>query len=245
MTNEFKHCLYKQVRSLTLDDISKSEALVLLSLGNERANSIWEAGIGLQKGWQRPSSTDSRKVKEDWIKSKYMWKGFIEYSPEDGREWNEREKKFSKVIYEAAKVGDVFGIAEGFAKGGSLEWKNVEENGKTALHVCATSVEPVVKKLESNLKEQYDDSFDLEDLDTLLDDEDNDEDNDDSDDNEEAKQARFSVLERIKCAELLIQNGAKIDALDNDHRSVLDCALLENAHREMIEYLAAKVNISR
>lgn len=248
-----------KVRSLTLDDISKSEALVLLSLGNEKVNSIWEAGINLQKGWEKPKHSNTRKVKEDWIKSKYMWKGFIEYRPEDGREWKDRERKFSKVIYEAAKVADILKIAEGVAKGGSLEWKNDEEGGRTALHVCATSTEKVVgiteiakgmekgidskeKSLEQKLKEGLKEGKSLEDLDTILDEVDKDDDDKGKDKDSETD---LSILERIKCAEFLIQNGAKIDTKDAEHQSVLDCALLENAPREMIEYLAGKVHINK
>ena len=45
----------------------------------------------------------------------------------------------------------------------------------------------------------------------------------------------------IECAELLLQNGAKMDACDNLTQSILDSAVLANADRAMIEYLSTKV----
>lgn len=46
----------------------------------------------------------------------------------------------------------------------------------------------------------------------------------------------------IECAELLLQNGAKIDSKDKLAHGVLDCALLGNADRQMIEYLSQRVS---
>lgn len=106
-----------KVRSIRLDELSKTERFLLLSLGNKKANSIWEAGIGNQSGWAKPSPTDSRKKKEDFIKSKYLWKGFIDYKKEDGT-GEERKTKFSMDLYEAARFGDLMGIAEALARGG-------------------------------------------------------------------------------------------------------------------------------
>ncbi len=44
----------------------------------------------------------------------------------------------------------------------------------------------------------------------------------------------------IQCTELLIQNGAKLSAEDLDHHKALDCAVVGNGRREMIEYLSAR-----
>lgn len=45
----------------------------------------------------------------------------------------------------------------------------------------------------------------------------------------------------IECAELLIQNGASMDILDHTDHNVLDCAVIRNGDREMVEYLAKKL----
>lgn len=201
-----------------MDDLSKTEGLVLLSIGNTIANSIWEAGVATQKGWNKPKSADSRKTKEDWIKSKYQWKGFLEYKEEYGR-GAERERRFNEGLYQAAKDNDVCGVAEAIAKGGSVDWKNVDDDGRTALHVCVMSV-------KKDSEESDEDSTTL------------------SDDGEiEVRRLRKEARSwhAIVCAELLIQNGAKVDAKDDHNHGVLDCAVFGDADRAIIEYLSARV----
>jgi Putative GTPase activating protein for Arf len=44
----------------------------------------------------------------------------------------------------------------------------------------------------------------------------------------------------IECAELLFQNGASMSVLNHMSHNVLDCAVIGNRDREMIEYLAQK-----
>ncbi len=77
-----------------------------------------------------------------------------------------------------------------------MEWRNKEEKGKTALHICVVG--------------KPDDENDIE------------------------------SWKGIQCAELLIQNGAKLNATDFDHHKALDCAVVGNGQREMIEYLSAR-----
>eukprot|EP00934_Nitzschia_sp_Nitz4_P006982 Nitzschia sp. Nitz4//scaffold1_size375055//341258//343932//NITZ4_000337-RA/size375055-augustus-gene-0.697-mRNA-1//1//CDS//3329541228//6972//frame0 len=184
-----------KVRSLKLDSLTESEARVILAIGNDKANAIWEAGTANQKGWEKPNQTSTRKQREEWIKSKYLWRGFLEFSEEDGKTHVEREEKYCKDLYAAAKQCNVDGIAKALAHGAVASWKNDEEEGRTSLHVCS------LYKLTEG---------------------------------EDAWKA-------IECAELLLQNGAKIDTKDRLAHGVLDCALLGNADREMIEYLSSKV----
>lgn len=186
------------MRSLRLDGLSEYEYKLLMDLGNDKANEIWEAGLHHQKGWSKPKGGAPRKAKEEWIKSKYVWKGFLEYCAEDGRDQEDREVKFSRDLYEAAGEGDLFGVQEALAKGGSIDWRNEEEGGKTALHVCVVGQPADENDLES--------------------------------------------WKGIQCAELLVQNGAKLDVEDFDHHKALDCAVVGNSRREMIEYLSARSN---
>jgi len=170
------------------------EAKLILTIGNRNANAIWEEGVATQKGWDKPTETSSRKAREEWIKSKYLWRGFLKFSDDDGTTRSERDEKASRAMYEAAKNGDVLGIARALAHGAVVTWKNSDEENKTALHAC------------TQLKTE----------------------------GEEASKA-------IVCAELLIQNGAKMDACDNLTQGVLDSAMLANVDRSMIEYLSSKV----
>lgn len=45
----------------------------------------------------------------------------------------------------------------------------------------------------------------------------------------------------LETAELLIQNGAKIDTKDGMSQSVIDAAIVGNAEREMVEYLMSRL----
>jgi hypothetical protein len=184
------------VRSLRLDGLTEYEYKLLLELGNRKVNRVWEAGLHTQKGWTKPSGGASRKAKEEWIKSKYLWKGFLEYQAMNGQDQGNRETKVNVELYEAARRGDLLGIQEALAKGGSVEWRNESEGGKMALHICVLG-QPV----------------DENDLDSW---------------------------KGIQSCELLIQNGAKLAAEDLDHHKALDCAVVGNGRREMIEYLSAR-----
>jgi ankyrin repeat protein len=179
---------------MKLDSLTESEGRVILAIGNENANAIWEAGTGLQKGWEKPTRNSGRKSKEEWIKSKYLWRGFLQYNDDDGKTHVEREEKYCRDLYAAAKKGDVLGIAAALAHGGVASWQNPED-GRTALHACA-----LYKACDSEEEE----------------------------------------WKAIECAELLLQNGAKVDGRDKSAHGVLDCAVIGNADREMIEYLTMK-----
>jgi ankyrin repeat protein len=121
-------------------------------------------------------------------------KGFLLFTDSDGKTEEERIEKFSRELYEAARKGDVCEVASALAHGGSVEWTNQDDGGKTALHICALGSKP-------------------------------------TDD---------TVWQAVECAELLIQNGAKLNAFDASSHGVLDCALLGSAEVEMVEYLTAK-----
>lgn len=177
---------------------------MICSIGNLRSNSIWEAGIAHQTGWTKPNASDDRKRKEDFIKSKYQWKGFIEYSQEIKSD-EERQGKSSLDLYEAARQGDLLGIALALAKGGKVDWRNESDGGKTPLHICSQC-------------ENYEHSI----VET---------------EPAASTPRKNRILEFILCAELLLQNGAKIGILDGNDHSVLDCAVCGNAPREIVEFL--------
>ena len=185
-----------KVRSLMLDSLSEAEALLLLSLGNDRVNAILEEGLSQQKGWKQPSNDADRKTRETWIKSKYLWKGFLSFDDVQNLNEAERTEVYSKHLYEAAKCCDIPAAFSALAHGGSLEWRNPDEGGKTALHICALA------QMQKSRNDWH----------------------------------------AIEMAEFLMQNGAKMDALDMAPHGVLDCALLNGAPIEMVEYLTSKLS---
>ena len=123
-----------------------------------------------------------------------MWRGFLKFSHGDGATRAEREETSSRSMYEAAKNGDILGIARALAHGADVTWKNPDDHNRTALHAC------------TQFKTKGDDDS-----------------------------------KAIECAELLCQNGAKMDARDDLTQGVLDSAVLANDDRSMIEYLSSKV----
>jgi ankyrin repeat protein len=179
---------------MKLDALSEGEGKLIMAIGNDNANKIWEGGMNAQQGWEKPKKDAGRKAKEEWIKSKYLWRGFVDHTEDDGRTHMEREEKFSRDMYAAAMKGDVLGIANALARGAISTWQNPDEDGKTALHVCSLLK---AEEMDGDWK-------------------------------------------AIECAELLIQNGAKIDTRDKSDHGVLDIAMTGNADLEMIEYLNMK-----
>ncbi|KAK4291220.1 hypothetical protein Pmani_035936 [Petrolisthes manimaculis] len=67
-----------KVRSLDLDDWPPGPISVMMSLGNEVGNSIWEANLC---GQVKPSHNSSREDKESWIRRKYEAKDFLAVPP--------------------------------------------------------------------------------------------------------------------------------------------------------------------
>lgn len=199
-----------KVRSLKLDSLSSSEALLLLALGNERMNAIMEQGMSTQKGWIKPSPDADRKTREEWIKSKYMWKGFLSFDDTKSLTQEERQEKFDRDLYAAAKEANIYKLAEALAHGGNVEWVNTEDNGRTPLHACVLVKKPT-DDASSTIKE---------DVDPI------------NNDGNSCKK-----WQAIEVAELLLQNGAKLTAKDAQSHDVLDSAVIGNAEKDMVEYL--------
>ncbi|XP_077994090.1 arf-GAP with GTPase, ANK repeat and PH domain-containing protein 1-like [Glandiceps talaboti] len=67
-----------RVRSLELDDWPSEFMLVMTSIGNSLANSVWEVS---SKGKTKPSPSTPREEKEKWIRAKYEQKEFLPPPP--------------------------------------------------------------------------------------------------------------------------------------------------------------------
>mmetsp|Transcript_4099 Transcript_4099/g.7910 ORF Transcript_4099/g.7910 Transcript_4099/m.7910 type:complete len:481 (-) Transcript_4099:119-1561(-) len=196
-----------KVRSLTLDKISVLECRVLKELGNEKINTIMEASLDTAEGWTKPTPEVSRVRKEAFIKAKYQWKGFVNFEDKNGV--GDSQDKNNIELYNAAKHGDIMGVATALAKGGSVDYTDKLEAGMTPLHVCATGG-PKASSTRVN-----------------------------DDANDDANRTR----RRLECAELLIQNGAKIDATDYHEHTVLDGAVCHGGSQDMVEFLSVRIDL--
>jgi len=67
-----------RVRSLDLDEWTPELLAVMTSIGNDMANSVWDANI---KGRTRPTPDTPREEKEKWIRAKYEEKLFLPAPP--------------------------------------------------------------------------------------------------------------------------------------------------------------------
>lgn len=63
-----------KIRSLDLDDWSAGQLSVMLALGNDIANGVWEYCLN---GKLKPTSDSLREEKEQWIRLKYEEKAFL------------------------------------------------------------------------------------------------------------------------------------------------------------------------
>ena len=77
-----------------------------------------------------------------------------------------------------------------------MNWKNMNDEGRTALHACSLN-----------------------------------------------KEKPGETWNGLECAEFLIQNGAKIDILDYEHRSPIDVALVEGAEIELLDYFTNRAKL--
>ena len=168
-----------------MDTLSDSEARLLLSLGNDNVNKIWEE---LLPNEAKLDESADREKRMRWIKLKYLARKYLSITEADDEETKNRE------LYEASRNAQPMAVATALAQGADVEWKNDEEGGNTALHACAVSRRP----------------------------------------------ADGSDWLGIECAELLFQNGASMTVLNHSAHNVLDCAVIGNGDREMIEYLSSK-----
>mmetsp|Transcript_1867 Transcript_1867/g.2937 ORF Transcript_1867/g.2937 Transcript_1867/m.2937 type:complete len:159 (-) Transcript_1867:204-680(-) len=152
-------------------------------------------GLELKKDGRNPTPVQLERQKKTGSKASIYGEVFLKITDDEGSTPTEREEKSSRAMYEAAKTGEVLGIARALAHGAVATWKNPDEDSKTALHACA--------QLKSSDTEDW---------------------------------------KAIECAELLIQNGAKMDTRDKSDHGVLDSALVGNADVAMIEYLSTKAS---
>lgn len=117
-----------KVRSLTLDSWEMPLLLLLRDhLGNDVINSIWEHTI--PPGWTKPTATATHDEKLKWIKAKYHFHGFAEFSDLHSHEITER-------LIRGGTDGNLQELMWCLAHGADVNSRNAQR--ETALHAAAS-----------------------------------------------------------------------------------------------------------
>lgn len=117
-----------KVRSLTLDSWEMPLLLLLRDyLGNDVINSIWEHTV--PPGWTKPAATASHDEKLKWVKAKYHFHGFAEFSDLHSHEITER-------LIRGATDGVLQELMWCLAHGADVNSRNAQR--ETALHAAAS-----------------------------------------------------------------------------------------------------------
>ncbi|KAL1505365.1 hypothetical protein ABEB36_004949 [Hypothenemus hampei] len=109
---------YSKVRSLTLDEWDPEVIKVMAELGNGVVNKIYEANV--PKDFQRASEHCTGMVREEWIRSKYAEKKFVEQledikkrlGGDSTTKWGVKKGRQYKQIRENQEVRDDVGVKD-------------------------------------------------------------------------------------------------------------------------------------
>ncbi|XP_061299986.1 arf-GAP with GTPase, ANK repeat and PH domain-containing protein 2 isoform X3 [Pezoporus flaviventris] len=117
-----------RVRSLDLDDWPRELTLVLTSIGNATANSIWEKS---PQGRSKPTPESSREEREAWIRAKYEQKLFLAPLPE-------AEGPLGEQLLRAVQDKDLelVLLLLAHSKKEQLNVSTADGDGRPALHVA-------------------------------------------------------------------------------------------------------------
>jgi len=134
-----------KVRSLTLDRLGEPTVALLRRLGNSAVNEVFEHSV--QEGWSKPGfpssqqssdgncsedaspslSSPTRAAREQWIRSKYVYKGFASY--DDAVASAVSTASATIALFVAARSDDVKGCMAALAHGADINTLHEEGCG--------------------------------------------------------------------------------------------------------------------
>ena len=118
-----------KVRSLTLDRLEPELYDIMAALGNEKVNSLYEAGYKENPEIKRANPKSDRTERQKWILAKYVYKAFL-VAPEV----QDKNTEFvSMKLYESIVANDIMNSMKYLVLGANIDWKNPTDAGKTAL----------------------------------------------------------------------------------------------------------------
>ncbi|KJE93351.1 hypothetical protein, variant [Capsaspora owczarzaki ATCC 30864] len=133
-----------KVRSLTLDKWGSGLLRMMASVGNQLANSVFEARLAGQ-GVTRPATDAPSAVREEFIRSKYEHKRFCHKNvlalraanPATDLETASTPQQIDEALHDAAAVGDLRWALHAIALGGSPQYARDLKGSATCLHAAA------------------------------------------------------------------------------------------------------------
>eukprot|EP00824_Muranothrix_gubernata_P022476 TRINITY_DN5448_c0_g1_i1.p1 TRINITY_DN5448_c0_g1~~TRINITY_DN5448_c0_g1_i1.p1 ORF type:complete len:518 (-),score=89.45 TRINITY_DN5448_c0_g1_i1:75-1580(-) len=133
-----------KIRSLVLDDWEPVSLRLILALGNVKANRVWEKNCG---EWMKPGPFSEASAKEQWIRTKYEKRGFVEpftLSPSE----------MSRILYDAVGRNDVEQAYGVLISGADVNWPGGGGRMRTPVHNAAAKgcVEALLLLLENGGK---------------------------------------------------------------------------------------------
>ncbi|XP_075904657.1 arf-GAP with GTPase, ANK repeat and PH domain-containing protein 1-like [Nelusetta ayraudi] len=130
-----------RVRSLDLDEWPLELLKVMTAIGNELANSVWEANT---QGRAKPGPDASREERERWIRAKYEQRLFLAPLPSGGADLS-----LGQQLLRAAAEEDLRAVVLLLAHGGRQQVNETcgEGDGRNALHLASRKGNVVVTQL--------------------------------------------------------------------------------------------------
>nr|XP_048274527.1 arf-GAP with GTPase, ANK repeat and PH domain-containing protein 2 isoform X3 [Myodes glareolus] len=128
-----------RVRSLDLDDWPRELTLVLMAIGNDTANRVWESDT---RGRAKPTRDSSREERESWIRAKYEQLLFL--AP-----LGTTEEPLGRQLWAAVQAQDVATVLLllAHARHGPLDTSVEDPQLRSPLHLAAELAHVVITQL--------------------------------------------------------------------------------------------------
>eukprot|EP00604_Paraphysomonas_vestita_P000331 CAMPEP_0174826416 /NCGR_PEP_ID=MMETSP1107-20130205/44001_1 /TAXON_ID=36770 /ORGANISM="Paraphysomonas vestita, Strain GFlagA" /LENGTH=409 /DNA_ID=CAMNT_0016059533 /DNA_START=809 /DNA_END=2041 /DNA_ORIENTATION=+ len=121
-----------KVRSISLDRWTNNNLELLTTIGNINANKIWEELILSSPQFENskilPNAT--REIREKFIIAKYVDRKFVPS--------NMSTNDANQLLYQGSLSGKLLDITQAIAYGADVNWKNENDDFKSALHVACS-----------------------------------------------------------------------------------------------------------
>ncbi|KAI8885870.1 ArfGap-domain-containing protein [Backusella circina FSU 941] len=126
-----------KVRSVILDKWESEAIEVMLRLGNAAGNSIYEEDVPSDMETFRINPNCNRNDRDLWITEKYLKRSFVKKTDLD-------QETLNQTFWDATVNGDLQASLRYLAQGAQVDYKNPNEESKTALHIATNNNDDTV-----------------------------------------------------------------------------------------------------